>query len=213
MGPIMIRAATQVTVKRFALGGADLKRHLSVLMVIIGAMATLPTYGVSPPSGGKTESPAAGVAVGRVAPDFKLTDLRTGKTVQLSDFRGKAVLVNFWATWCPACKHEMPAFIALQKIHAAEGFQVIGIAQDDAEAREIAKFADDMNVNYPVLQGTEKASDLYGGVAGLPTTFFIGRDGRVFKQVLGEVSRGEVEQTVKEILSLPESAPTRTARR
>ena len=190
---------------------ADVKRNLLVLMVIVLAVAAMLSYGVRrAPSGGKT-APHVGAGVGNFAPDFKLTDVRTGKTVQLSDFKGKAVVVNFWATWCPPCKVEMPWFIALQRFHAAEGLQVIGIAMDDAGAGPIAKFADDMNVNYPVLQGTEKVADLYGGVDGLPTTFYIGRDGRVFKQILGEPSRSEVEQNVKAILHPVEGGATQTA--
>ena len=127
-----------------------MKRYLSIVLVVIGAMASMSLYGANPPKE-KTE-PQAGVPAGSLAPNFKLVDIRTGKSVQLSDFKGKAVLVNFWAPWCGACKHEIPWFISLQKIHAAEGLQVIGIAVDDSGDGQVAKFVDDLNMNYPVLR-------------------------------------------------------------
>jgi cytochrome c biogenesis protein CcmG/thiol:disulfide interchange protein DsbE len=190
---------------------ADVKRNLLVLVVIFVAVAAMLSYGMRrAPSGGNVAA-HVGAAVGNFAPNFRLADVRTGKTVELSDFKGKAVVVNFWATWCPPCKVEIPWFIAMQKIHAGDGLQVIGVAMDDAGSGPIAKFADDLNVNYPVVQGTEKVADLYGGVDGLPTTFYIGRDGRVFKQVIGEPSRGDVENTVKAILRSGERAVSQTA--
>jgi peroxiredoxin len=190
---------------------ADLKRNLLVAMVLV-ATAAMSSYGAGHASSARKTGAQVGAAVGSFAPDFKLQDIRTGKSVQLSDFKGKAVLLNFWATWCPSCKVEMPWFIAMQKIHAADGLQVIGIAMDDGPG-PVSKFADNINVNYPVLQGTEKVAELYGGVSALPVTFYIGRDGRVFKRVLGEPIRGEVEIAVKAILSSGESATIRAAAR
>src|SRR6202048_3441856 len=95
-----------------------------------------------------------------VAPDFSLESLE-GKTVRLSDFRGKAVLLNFWATWCQPCKIEMPWFVELQKQYGGQGLQVLGIAMDDASPADIAKFAKDLGVNYPVLVGKEAVGDAY----------------------------------------------------
>jgi thiol-disulfide isomerase/thioredoxin len=131
--------------------------------------------------------------------------------VQLSDFRGKAVLLNFWATWCPPCKVEIPWFVDLQNRYAGRGLQVVGIAMDDAGAASIARFANDMNMNYPVLQGTENVADSYGGVDGLPITFYIGRDGRVAQRILGLGSHADVEDAVRSVLHLGEGAATQTA--
>src|SRR5262250_3196514 len=108
---------------------------------------------------------------GTLAPDFQLKNL-DGKQVRLSAFRGKAVLLNFWATWCAPCKIEMPWFVDLQKQYAAQGLQVIGVAMDDSGEPAISKFAKEMGVNYPVLIGKESVGDAYGGVEFLPTTFF-----------------------------------------
>ena len=89
---------------------------------------------------------------GRRAPDFELTSL-DGKRVKLSDFRGKAVLLNFWATWCSPCKVEMPWFVDLQKKYGNDGLVVVGVAMDDTDTPKIAEFASEMGVNYPVLLG------------------------------------------------------------
>ena len=137
---------------------------------------------------------------GQQAPDFALQSLE-GKTVRLSDFRGKAVLLNFWATWCQPCKIEMPWFADLQNHYASEGLQVVGIAMDDASPQEIGKFAKDLGVNYVVLIGKEEVGDSYGGVPFLPTTFYIGRDGTVVDKVFGLKGRGEIESAIKKALS------------
>jgi peroxiredoxin len=138
----------------------------------------------------------AGQAKGQPAADFNLQSLE-GKQVRLADFRGKAVLLNFWATWCQPCKIEMPWFEELQKQYGPQGLQVVGIAMDDAGKEEIAKFARDMGVNYPILLGTESVGDAYGGVQFLPSTFFIDRDGKVVDHIFGLKSRSEIEDDVK----------------
>src|SRR5882762_1616985 len=135
-----------------------------------------------------------------VAPDFSLESLE-GKTVHLSDFRGKAVLLNFWATWCQPCKIEMPWFAELQRQYASEGLQVVGIAMDDASPENIEKFARDLGVNYPVLVGKEEVGTAYGGVQFLPATFYIGRDGKVVDKVFGLKGRGEIEDSIKKALA------------
>jgi len=135
-----------------------------------------------------------------VAPDFSLQSL-DGKTVHLSDFRGKAVLLNFWATWCGPCKIEMPWFVELQKEYAPEGFQIVGVAMDDASPKEIADFAKEMGVNYPVLIGKESVGDAYGGVQFLPESFYIDRNGKVIDKAFGLKGRGEIEDNVKKIIA------------
>jgi thiol-disulfide isomerase/thioredoxin len=137
---------------------------------------------------------------GSLAPEFALQSL-DGKAVHLADFRGKAVLLNFWATWCEPCKIEMPWFVELQKQYGPEGLQVVGIAMDDASQEDIAKFASKMGVNYPILIGKEAVGDAYGGVQFLPATFYIGRDGKVVEKVFGLKGRGEIEENIKKALA------------
>ena len=133
------------------------------------------------------------------APDFTLPSL-DGRPVKLSDFRGKAVVLNFWATWCPPCKAEMPWFADLEKQYGKDGLVVLGVAMDDSSPASIAKFASDLGVNYPVLLGTDQVSDDYGDVQYLPTTFYIARDGTIMDKVTGLAGRPEIERDVKNVL-------------
>ncbi len=141
-----------------------------------------------------------GIAKITTAPDFTLDSL-DGKSVRLSDLRGKAVLLNFWATWCGPCKIEMPWFVELQKEYGPQGLQVVGVAMDDSSKDDIAKFAKDMGVNYPVLLGKEAVGDAYGGVPALPETFFISRDGKIVDKIIGLKGRSEIEDAVKKALN------------
>jgi cytochrome c biogenesis protein CcmG/thiol:disulfide interchange protein DsbE len=128
----------------------------------------------------------AGNVIGMAAPDFELRVIDgKGKTMKLSDLRGKAVLVNFWATWCGPCKIEMPWFVDLQKKYGPDGLVIVGVAMDDSGEKTISDFAKEMKINYPILQGTEKVGELYGGVEGLPTSFFLDRSGKIVDRVLG----------------------------
>jgi len=137
---------------------------------------------------------------GKPAPDFALQTL-DGKTLRLSDFRGKGVLLNFWATWCVPCKVEMPWFVELQKQYGSQGLQVLGIAMDDASPEDIAKFAKELGVNYPVVIGKEAVGDSYGGIPFLPATFYVGRDGKVVDKIYGLKSRSEIEDDIKKSLA------------
>jgi thiol-disulfide isomerase/thioredoxin len=144
------------------------------------------------------------------APDFTLESL-DGNSVRLSDLRGKAVLLNFWATWCGPCKIETPWLVELQNQYGSQGLQVIGVAMDDSGKEDIAKFAKDMGVNYPVLLGKEAVGDAYGGVPALPESFFIGRDGKIVDKIIGLKGKGEIEDSIKKALDT-EAAKNTSAR-
>jgi peroxiredoxin len=137
------------------------------------------------------------MAVAGMAPAFTLVDL-AGKSVSLSDFRGKVVVLDFWATWCPPCRREIPDFINLQKQYAAQGVQIIGIALDEPE--KVQAFARDNGMNYPVLLGNDAISALYGGIEGIPTTFIIDKTGRIVNKFEGFRPRGTFEAEIKKLL-------------
>src|SRR5436853_6820012 len=137
---------------------------------------------------------------GTDAPEFALESLQ-GNTIHLSDYRGKAVLLNFWATWCQPCKIEMPWFEELQKQYGPQGLQVVGVAMDDASKEDIARFAKDLGVNYPVLIGKEAVGDAYGGIPFMPETCYIGRDGKVVDKVVGLIGKSEIAENVKKALA------------
>ena len=128
------------------------------------------------------------------APEFELKTL-DGKTIHLRDYRGKAVLLNFWATWCVPCKQEMPWLVAFQKQYGPKGLVILGIALE-ASAAPVRKFADKMELNYPVLIGAQKIADKYA-VKGLPASIFIDRNGRITDQVPGAASRSFLENEIQ----------------
>jgi cytochrome c biogenesis protein CcmG/thiol:disulfide interchange protein DsbE len=118
-----------------------------------------------------------GAEAGHAAPNFSRPDLSRRKIV-LSSYRGKIVLLNFWATWCEPCLTEMPTFVEWQKQYGSGNFQVIGISMDDA-APEVIATVSRLKLNYPVVMGDEYLGDDYGGVLGLPVTFLIDRGGKI----------------------------------
>ena len=164
------------------------------LMLVFGIQKTRHASGASGSLQGGGEN-----LQGQLAPDFALASL-DGSTLKLSDFRGKAVLLNFWATWCEPCKIEMPWFVELQKKYGPQGLQILGVAMDDSGKKDISEFAKKMGVNYPIVLGKEAVGDQYGGVQYLPSTFFIDREGKVVERVFGLVSRSEIESDIQKAL-------------
>jgi peroxiredoxin len=151
------------------------------------------------------QTPQAGSA----APDFTLPDMK-GKEFQLSSFKGKAVVIDFWATWCEPCKIEMPWLVDLQKKYGPQGLQILGVAMDDADEQTIQAFAHKMGVNYPVLKGTEAVADLYGGLDGLPATFFVDRSGKIVDVAVGLTNQSVLEDSIKRSLEQQHAGPAST---
>jgi len=134
-----------------------------------------------------------------LAPDFFLPDL-SGKSVALSNFRGKVVLLDFWATWCDPCREEIPQFIAMQNKFNDQGFQVIGVSMDD-EPQPVRDLYQQFKVNYVVVMGNAKMGELYGGVLGLPIAFLIGRDGRIVAKHVGPTNTNALEREIENLLA------------
>jgi thiol-disulfide isomerase/thioredoxin len=177
------------------------KRDPVVLIIVAMVVSLMLVFGfhMARRSAGDTTSGPNDLK-GKPAPEFALQTL-DGKSLRLSDFRGKAVLLNFWATWCQPCKIEMPWFVELQKQYAPQGLQVLGVAMDDASPEDIGKFAKDLGVDYPILLGKEAVGDAYGGLPFLPATFYIGRDGKVVDKVFGLKGKDEIEDNIKKALA------------
>ncbi|MBN2424418.1 MAG: TlpA family protein disulfide reductase [Calditrichaceae bacterium] len=133
------------------------------------------------------------------APNFALPDLN-GETISLSDFREKVVFINFWATWCPPCRVEIPYFIELIDKYEGEGFVVLGVALDPREFDKVQPFADQIGINYPVVLDKTGASNLYGGIRSIPTTFVVNREGKVVEQIVGSRPKAEFERIIKKWL-------------
>jgi peroxiredoxin len=141
------------------------------------------------------------------APNFKLRDLE-GRPVTLADYRGKAVLINFWATWCAPCQLEMPWFIVLQQKYAAQGFTVLGIDKDYPEdLPKVPGFAKKMNLNYPVLYGNRRTYSDYGCCDYLPMSYYIDRAGTVRIATIGLSERETVETYIRRLLEASPQPP------
>ncbi len=148
----------------------------------------------------------------KTAPDFTLKDAN-GKPVKLSDYRGKAIILDFWATWCGPCKVEIPWFIEFQRKYKDKGLVVLGVASGDEEWGVVKPFVDKMKINYPVVQGNDMTADLYGGIEALPTTFIIDRDGRIAKIHIGLAAKEDFENAIEKVLdAAPESQRASAAR-
>jgi thiol-disulfide isomerase/thioredoxin len=138
---------------------------------------------------------------GKEAAGFSLVAL-DGKKFSLKDYKGKPVLVNFWATWCAPCKVEMPWFEEFHKKYAGDGLQVVGITEDaDAGKDEISKAVQKTGATYPILLTDNKVDKAYGDVEVLPMSFYIGRDGKIVTQTAGLGTKDEVEANLKKIIS------------
>jgi peroxiredoxin len=205
----------------------SVKRNQWVIVLVIGALALMVWSGVEnykrrkqmaqrqvqgslTPETANNQSVQQDVAAdeglpdlrGKRAPEFSLhtTD---GKKVSLSDYKGKAVLINFWATWCAPCKIEMPYLVTLRNQYAPQGFEILGVNADEpgTPRTKVAKFGQEQGLSYPLLLGDDAMERKYGGIEFLPTSFFVGRDGKVIAETAGLVSKDEVESSIKKALA------------
>jgi peroxiredoxin len=136
------------------------------------------------------------------APDFTLLNLQN-ETVSLSDFRGKVVILNFWATYCPPCRVEIPDFIRLQDQYGKDGLVVLGISTDPNGDQILPRYVQAMEINYPILLATSKVIEDYGNIYALPVTFVVDRDHKILKQYTGMVTQDELTPIVQKALGLP----------
>lgn len=139
------------------------------------------------------------------APELTLKDLN-GNDVSLSDFKGKVVLVNFWATWCEPCQVEIPWLIEMQQKYSSKGFTILGVDVDDEGNNVVSAYTakerfnvngEKLPMNYPILRGNDAVADKFGGLLGFPTSFLISRDGKIVKKVQGLVDYDEIKNAIE----------------
>lgn len=161
-------------------------------------VATL-LFAASPSMRAQSSRPAAKPATGRLAPDFTRSTL-DGKSIHLANYKGKVVLLNFWATWCGPCLTEIPRFNAWQTKYAPQGLQVLGVSMDD-DAAPVQKASRKLQFTYPVVMGDEKLGEQYGGVLGLPISYLIGPDGKIIDRLQGETNLDALEKRITTLLA------------
>lgn len=182
-------------------------KKVAIILLTVGALIGLTIYAdhATRRQGIAGVSMDASSIEGKPEPDVKLKDL-DGKDVSLSDFKGKVVYVNFWATWCGPCQDEIPSLIAMQNKYGARGFTVVGIAMDDEGKSVVAPFVakelydvqgEKLHINYPILLGTDEAADKFGGIMGYPTSFLVSRSGVQLMKFQGPPDLNEIAKAVE----------------
>jgi len=133
-------------------------------------------------------------------PAFSLTEVTDGKTVNTQEFQGKALLVTFFATWCPPCMEEVPTLIKLQKEFAKDGFSVIGLSVDQEGPGVVVKLIRKQGINYPVAMADSRTIRDFGGVYGIPMSFLVNRSGNVVKKYTGDVPHSVLAKDIKSVM-------------
>ena len=146
----------------------------------------------------ETSAAHAGEEAAPIAPQFTVKGL-DGRNLKLSDFKGKAVVLDFWATWCGPCRASMPHLSHLQDRYSRQGLVVLGLSVDDADAQTVRRYADRLGVKFRLAMADERVLDLYGPIRSIPTTFFINRRGEVTRRVVGYVDSETLESYVREL--------------
>jgi peroxiredoxin len=165
-------------------------------LVAVALIATVTLYYVNISPSAPLRNPAFSETK-QEAPDFTLNDI-DGRPVSLADYRGKVVILDFWAPWCPPCKREIPDLISLQEQYADRGLRIVGIGLDRED--NVASFVRRNGINYPVMVGDDEIAGLYGGIPGIPTTFIIDREGKINKRFEGYTSRAAFEAALNKLL-------------
>jgi cytochrome c biogenesis protein CcmG/thiol:disulfide interchange protein DsbE len=188
-----------------------LKKSLLVIIAVVAVIAAtyLADRATRQPRKGALSVSAANSAgspkAPKPAPELTLKDL-DGKDLSLTQYKGKVVLVNFWATWCEPCQVEIPWLIEMQQKYAAQGFTVLGIAMDEEGASVVTPWVQkerfDVNgaksqMNYPIVIGNDAAADKFGGLLGYPTSVLITRDGKIVKRITGIISYEEISKSIE----------------
>jgi peroxiredoxin len=162
-------------------------------------------------TGPRTDMPAKTVRFVKdpqSAPAFEMRDI-SGKVASAVDWKGKVVIMAFWATWCPPCREEIPTFIALQE-KFKDRLQIVGISEDDDPPEKVLRFAQQKGINYPIVMATPAMIDQYGGVPALPTAFLIDTQGRVVQKHVGLTAPDDYEREIRSLLGQAPDVPVET---
>jgi peroxiredoxin len=138
-------------------------------------------------------------SAGDPAPNFKLKTA-DGKTVELKKLAGKAVVLNFWATWCGPCRQEIPGMVRVYEKYKSKGLEIVGISVDQRGWDVLKQFLAKNTITYPIVLGGQEEAEAYGGIEAIPTTFFVDRKGNIVSKAVGAMEEEDFEKAVKGIL-------------
>jgi len=171
-----------------------MKRYQQLAAIIIISVAVFQT---GCDTGSTSPEPAVAL---KIAPQFDL-EILSGGRAKLADYRGKIIILDFWATWCPPCIKGIPDFVELQKKYGNKGLAILGISLDQNPKQKLGPFVKKYKMNYPVLLTDGKVDRAYGGITGIPTTFVINRKGEIYKKYVGLRPKKVFEADIKALLN------------
>jgi thiol-disulfide isomerase/thioredoxin len=188
------------------------KRHWPAIALAVGVLAAWTVFYLRGPSSApvQIEDGTGGNVVVQLlrdpigVPAFSVTDLE-GKTMSTADWRGKVVLLNFWATWCGPCRAEIPDLVALQQKYR-DHLVIVGISEDEGGVETVKRFATAMQMNYPIVMSTEPIRQIFKGVVALPTTFVLDRDGRMVQKTVGLLNKSRTEAVTRYLAGMDTTA-------
>ncbi len=134
-------------------------------------------------------------------PSFTLPDAVSGAAVNSADFKGKTLLITFFATWCPPCMQEVPTLIELHQHFSKDNFSVIAMSVDQGGADTVAKLIKNRSINYPVLMADETTAQNFGGIVGIPTSFLVNKEGNVVKKYPGYIPHSILERDISQVMN------------
>ena len=181
-----------------------MRKNTIWLVVLLAFLAADPAsggfWGKKEATQSSTDTGKESTRESRKMPAFSEKDISSDGIVDSKDLAGQVLLVNFWATWCPPCRKEIPALMRIQEEYKDKGFSVIGISMDEGGRRIVSKFVKKLKMNYPVFIGSAKLGRNFGGVMGIPVSFLVDREGNLVKRLDGYISEKVLKRELEKLL-------------
>lgn len=175
-----------------------------IVMLVAAGVIAYRTARVESPTVPATRGPAGAASEGpearRPAPDFELTDL-AGNSISRSGLKGKVVLLDFWATWCPPCRAEVPHFKELHDEYADQGLEIVGVSVDEGGEAVVRPFVEANGIEYATAMSNDEIVRAFGGIRGIPTTFMIDKEGRISRKYVGYQDKAVFEEEIRKLLA------------